>query len=145
MIKTNKPWTNDFGGSCGGGGRPGGWYEVILNANLKQIFHIRRDKWICFSSHFSNDNFMYLFILSFLCLTSFLDLITTMVSTSFKGDWQLLHDVLLAGPISTKLMRLGLTNWIIDDSDFKPVNFDRRFQSDSKSNDEFESTIAISI
>ena len=37
-----------------------------------------------------------------------------------------------------KLMRLGLTNLIVDDSDFKPVDFDHRLQSDSKSNDKSE-------
>ena len=47
--------------------------------------------------------------------------------------------------VNIKLVRLGLTNQIVGDWDFKPVNFDRRFQSDSKSNDESESTIAISI
>ena len=45
----------------------------------------------------------------------------------------------------TKLMRLEVTNLIVDDLDFKPVNFDSPFGSDSKSNDGFESTIAISI
>ena len=44
------------------------------------------------------------------------------------------------GLIHTKLMRLGLTNRIVDDSDFKPVDFDRRFQSNFKSNDGFESS-----
>ena len=44
-----------------------------------------------------------------------------------------------------KLMRLGLTKQIVDDSDFKPVDFNCRFQSDSKSNDKSKSTIAISI
>ena len=42
-------------------------------------------------------------------------------------------------------MRLGLTNRIVKDSDFKAVDFHRRLRSDSKSNDESESTIAISI
>ena len=40
-------------------------------------------------------------------------------------------------------MRLGLTNRIVDDLDFKVVDFDRRLRSDSKSNHESESTIAI--
>ena len=44
-----------------------------------------------------------------------------------------------------KLMRFGLTNWIVNDSDFKVVNLDRSLRSDSKSNDESESKIAISI
>ena len=47
--------------------------------------------------------------------------------------------------LSTKLMWLGLTSRIIDYSDFKAVNFDRRLQSNLKSNNESESTIAISI
>ena len=45
--------------------------------------------------------------------------------------------------IDTKLMGLGLTNRIVDNSDFKLVDFDCWFPSDSKSNDESESTIAI--
>ena len=45
----------------------------------------------------------------------------------------------------SKLMRLGLTNWIVNDSDSKPIYFDHRFWSDLDSNDLFESTIAISI
>ena len=44
-----------------------------------------------------------------------------------------------------KLMRLGLTNRIVNNLDSKPANFDRRFWSDSKSNDESELAIAISI
>ena len=47
--------------------------------------------------------------------------------------------------VLSKLMQLELTNQIVDNSDFKPVNFDRWFQSDLKSNDIFELTIAISI
>ena len=42
-------------------------------------------------------------------------------------------------------MRLGLTNRIVDDSDSKPVDIDHWFRSDSKSNDGFESAIAILI
>ena len=42
-------------------------------------------------------------------------------------------------------MQIGLTNQIVDDSDSKLSYFDRRFQSDSDSNDVFESMIAISI
>ena len=42
-------------------------------------------------------------------------------------------------------MQLGVTNRIIDDSDFMPVNFDRWFGSNLKSNDGFESTIPILI
>ena len=64
----------------------------------------------------------------------------TIYLRSMSLGWQrlkkLLHD---------KVMRLGLMNRIIDDSDFKLVNFDCRLQSDSKSNDESELTIAISI
>ena len=37
-----------------------------------------------------------------------------------------------------KLMRLGLTNRIDDDSDSKPVDLDHRIWSDSKSNDEID-------
>ena len=33
-------------------------------------------------------------------------------------------------------MRLGHTNGIVDDSDFKPVDFDRPFQSNSKSSND---------
>ena len=47
--------------------------------------------------------------------------------------------------VSIKLMRLGVTNQMVDDSDSKPVNFNRWFWSDSKSNDGFESSIAILI
>ena len=43
----------------------------------------------------------------------------------------------------TKLMPLEVTNRIVDDFDSKPTDFDRRFWSISKSNDEFELTIAI--
>ena len=46
---------------------------------------------------------------------------------------------------ATKLMRLGVTNRIANDSDFKPFNFDCLFRSDLDFNDEFELTIAISI
>ena len=49
------------------------------------------------------------------------------------------------GPSGIKLMRLGLTNRIVNDSDSKSIYFNRRFRSDSDSNDLFESTIAISI
>ena len=35
-----------------------------------------------------------------------------------------------------KLRQLGFPNWIVDNLDSKPSNFDRRYQSDSKSNDE---------
>ena len=42
-------------------------------------------------------------------------------------------------------MRLGVTNGIIDDSDFKPSEFDRWLQYKSDSKDNFESTIAIMI
>ena len=47
--------------------------------------------------------------------------------------------------VGIKLMRFGLMNRIVVDSDFKAVDFDRRLRSDSKSNDESESTIAILI
>ena len=51
---------------------------------------------------------------------------------------------------SSKLMRLGPTNRIVDDSDSKAVDFDRRFRSDLISttiieSTIIESTIAISI
>ena len=53
----------------------------------------------------------------------------------------------LYNPISTvvfcKLMRSGLQNQIVDDSDFKPSKFDRRFQSDLDSNDETVSSTAL--
>ena len=42
-------------------------------------------------------------------------------------------------------MQLGLTNQIVDNLDCKPVDLDQWFQSDLKSNDEFELTIGISI
>ena len=42
-------------------------------------------------------------------------------------------------------MLLGVRHWNVDDSDSKPADFDHRFWSDSKSNNEFESTITISI
>ena len=45
----------------------------------------------------------------------------------------------------SKLMRLGLTNQIVDNSDFKQVDFDRQFLSNLKSNDKSESTISILI
>ena len=44
-----------------------------------------------------------------------------------------------------KLMRLGPTNRIVDGSDSKAVDFDRRFRSNSISTPIFESTIVISI
>ena len=46
---------------------------------------------------------------------------------------------------NSKPMRLEVTNQIIEDLDSKQANFDRRFWSNSKSNDEFESTIMITI
>ena len=45
----------------------------------------------------------------------------------------------------TKLMRLGVPNRIVNDMDFKPANFDRRFWCDSDFNNEIVSTIVISI
>ena len=42
-------------------------------------------------------------------------------------------------------MRLGVPNGIVDDSDFKPANFDRLFWSHSDFNDLIISTIAILI
>ena len=42
-------------------------------------------------------------------------------------------------------MWFEVTNWIVDDSDSKPADFDRLFWSDFKSNDDFEPMIAISI
>ena len=59
--------------------------------------------------------------------------------------WNLEQDYESLTWVMIKLMRLGVTNQIVDDSDSKPVNFDRRFRSDSKSNDKFELTIAIWI
>ena len=47
--------------------------------------------------------------------------------------------------VCTRLMGFGDRNQIVDNSDSKPANFDRRFWSDSKSNNESESTIAILI
>ena len=47
--------------------------------------------------------------------------------------------------IDSKLMRLGLTNRIGNDSDSKPANFDHGFRSDSKSKEESELAIAILI
>ena len=44
-----------------------------------------------------------------------------------------------------KLMWLGLTNRMVDDSDSKPADFDRRFRSDSRSNDVFEIQRRIQI
>ena len=44
-----------------------------------------------------------------------------------------------------KLMRFQVPNRIVDDSDFKPIYFDRRFRSNWINNDLIESTIAISI
>ena len=44
-----------------------------------------------------------------------------------------------------KLMRFRDRNRIVDDSDSKLADFDRRFRPDSKSNDEIEWTITISI
>ena len=46
---------------------------------------------------------------------------------------------------SSKLMRLGPTNWIVDNSDIKPFKFDGRLQSDSDSNDDIVLTIEILI
>ena len=44
-----------------------------------------------------------------------------------------------------KLMRLGVPNPIINDSDFKPANFDRQFRSDSDFSNEMVLTIVILI
>ena len=44
-----------------------------------------------------------------------------------------------------KLMRLWVTNRIVDDSDLKPANFDHWFRSDSDFNDKIEVMIAIWI
>ena len=46
-------------------------------------------------------------------------------------------------PLPTKQMQLGVKNQIVDDSDFKPANFDRQFWSDSDFNNEIESMIAF--
>ena len=59
--------------------------------------------------------------------------------------WKAKNVFLLHKALLTKLMRLGLTNRIVDDLDSKPVYFDRRLLSNSKSNDKSESTISISI
>ena len=42
-------------------------------------------------------------------------------------------------------MELGLTNQIVNDSDSNLADFNRRFQSNSKSNDESELAITIMI
>ena len=42
-----------------------------------------------------------------------------------------------------KLMRFRLTNRIVEDSDFMTVDFVRRLQSDSKSNDESQLAIGF--
>ena len=51
-------------------------------------------------------------------------------------------------PMQCRLIKgrpCGLTNWIVNDSDFKPSEFKCRLRSDSDSNDEIISTIAILI
>ena len=47
--------------------------------------------------------------------------------------------------LQIKLMGLGVTNRMVDDSDFKWANFDCRFRSDWDFNNDFDWTIAISI
>ena len=37
----------------------------------------------------------------------------------------------LVESLSIKLMRLEVTNWILDDSDSKPSNFEQQFNEDS--------------
>ena len=44
-----------------------------------------------------------------------------------------------------KLMQLSLQNRIVDNSDFKPFEFDHRFWSDSDTSNEIVSLIAILI
>ena len=46
---------------------------------------------------------------------------------------------------NTKLRGLGFPNWIIDNSDSKPSELGQQLGYKSYSNDEFESTITISI
>ena len=51
-------------------------------------------------------------------------------------------------PMQCRLIKgrpCGLTNWIVNDSDFKPSEFKCRLRSDSDSNDKIISTIAILI
>ena len=60
---------------------------------------------------------------------------STVELEKFKGVF-INHVTLLC-----KLMGLGVPNRIIDNSDFKPADFDHRFQSNSDFNNEIVSTI----
>ena len=60
-------------------------------------------------------------------------------------DKALYRGIGAAGTACTKLMRSGLQNLIVDNSDFKPSEFDRQFWSDPDSNDEIMLLITISI
>ena len=51
----------------------------------------------------------------------------------------------LSWNVYIKLRWLGLRNWIIDNSDSKPSNFEHRYRSDSKSDNKIVLSIAISI
>ena len=57
----------------------------------------------------------------------------------------LFDDMLSCWGVSLKLRQLGFPNQIVDDSDSKPSKLDYRLRSDSDSNDDFVSMIAISI
>ena len=59
--------------------------------------------------------------------------------------WENLKNLMSYAKPQTKLMRLGVPNRIIKDTDFKPANFYRKFWSDSDFKGNFELTITISI
>ena len=60
-------------------------------------------------------------------------------------DLSAAFDVVNIDLLYHKLMPLGPTNPIVDDSDFKLSKFDSRFRSNSDSNEKIASTIAILI
>ena len=64
--------------------------------------------------------------------------------SSLQKRWQKIKNLISAKPAG-KLSELVVQNWIVDDSDSKPSEFDRRLRYKSDSKTTIESTMAISI
>ena len=58
------------------------------------------------------------------------------ITKTNSAQWGLANQIVINVfmPLQIKLMRLGPSNRIVDDSDSKPADFHRQFRSDSKSN-----------
>ena len=63
------------------------------------------------------------------------------VNSTLRSNINVLVEIIVGQ--ENKLMQLGVTNLIVDNSDFKPADSDRRFWSDLDFNNEIELTITI--